>query len=54
MTIKTAAPALPCRDLNRLMSLMTGDEKHGPAATSTLDTPWVPYHRVLRHTGHGG
>ncbi|WP_406431718.1 transketolase [Streptomyces sp. NBC_01589] len=50
MTIKTAAPALPYRDLNRLMSLMTGDEKHGPAATSTLDTLWVLYHRVLRVT----
>ncbi|MEV8210144.1 transketolase, partial [Streptomyces sp. NPDC079189] len=48
MTIKTAAPALPYRDLNRLMSLMTGDEKHGPAATSTLDALWVLYHRVLR------
>ncbi|MET8129124.1 transketolase [Streptomyces sp. NPDC005065] len=50
MTIKTAAPALPYRDLNRLMSLMTGDEKHGPAATSTLDALWVLYHRVLRVT----
>ncbi|MGW5277531.1 transketolase [Streptomyces sp. NPDC004044] len=48
MTLKTAAPALPYRDLNRLMSLMTGDEKHGPAATSTLDALWVLYHRVLR------
>ena len=28
-------------DLGRLMSLMTGDEKHGPAATSTLDALWV-------------
>lgn len=35
-------------DLNRLMSLMTGDEKHGPAATSTLDVLWVLYDRVLR------
>ncbi|MFF2437599.1 transketolase [Streptomyces sp. NPDC058107] len=50
MTIKTSAPALPYRDLNRLMSLMTGDEKHGPAATSTLDALWVLYHRVLRVT----
>jgi transketolase len=31
-----------------LMSLMTGDEKHGPAATSTLDALWVLYDRVLR------
>ncbi|WP_328920053.1 transketolase [Streptomyces sp. NBC_00208] len=50
MTIKTAAPALPYRDLNRLMSLMTGDEKHGPAATSTLDALWVLYQRMLRVT----
>ncbi|MEU5976829.1 transketolase [Streptomyces sp. NPDC047315] len=35
-------------DLGRLMSLMTGDEKHGPAATSTLDALWVLYDRVLR------
>jgi len=30
------------------MSQMTGDEKHGPAATSTLDVLWVLYDRVLR------
>jgi transketolase len=30
------------------MTLMSGDEKHGPAATSTLDVLWVLYHRVLR------
>jgi len=35
-------------DLRGLMSLMTGDEKHGPAATSTLDVLWVLYDRVLR------
>ncbi len=35
-------------DLPGLMSLMTGDEKHGPAATSTLDALWVLYDRVLR------
>lgn len=35
-------------DLPALMGLMTGDEKHGPAATSTLDVLWVLYHRVLR------
>ncbi|MDF3301813.1 transketolase [Streptomyces tropicalis] len=33
--------------LPRLMALMTGDEKHGPAATSTLDVLWVLYDRVL-------
>ncbi|WP_329138110.1 thiamine pyrophosphate-dependent enzyme [Streptomyces sp. NBC_01476] len=35
-------------DLRPLMSRMTGDEKHGPAATSTLDVLWVLYDRVLR------
>lgn len=35
-------------DLGRLMALMTGDEKHGSAATSTLDVLWVLYDRVLR------
>ncbi|WP_434599321.1 transketolase [Streptomyces sp. A5-4] len=45
----TASPAIHgYRDLNRLMALMTGDEKHGPAATSTLDSLWVLYDRVLR------
>jgi len=34
-------------DLRRLMALMTGDEKHNPAATSTLDVIWVLYDRVL-------
>ncbi|MGZ4436400.1 MAG: transketolase [Nocardioidaceae bacterium] len=34
-------------DLPRLMALMTGDEKHTAAATSTLDVIWVLYHRVL-------
>ncbi|MEV5148745.1 transketolase [Streptomyces sp. NPDC052727] len=37
-------------DLPRLLGLMTGDEKHGPAATSTLDVLWVLYDRVLRVT----
>ena len=35
-------------DLRALMSRMTGDEKHGPAATSTLDVLWVLHDRVLR------
>jgi transketolase len=35
-------------DLRRLMSLMTGDEKHSFSATSTLDVLWVLYDRVLR------
>lgn len=35
-------------DLHSIMSVMTGDEKHTPAATSTLDALWVLYSRVLR------
>jgi transketolase len=35
-------------DLRRLMSIMTGDEKHSASATSTLDVLWVLYDRVLR------
>lgn len=34
-------------DLEPLMAVMTGDEKHSPAATSTLDVLWVLYDRVL-------
>lgn len=34
-------------DLPHLMSLMTGDEKHSAAATSTLDVIWVLYDSVL-------
>ncbi|MCX4843779.1 transketolase [Streptomyces sp. NBC_00893] len=50
MTNTNAAPARDHRDMYRLMSLMTGAEKHGPAATSTLDVLWVLYDRVLRVT----
>ncbi|MCX4679958.1 transketolase [Streptomyces sp. NBC_01433] len=50
MTHTTAAPVRGYRDLTRLISLMTGDEKHGPAAHSTLDALWVLYDRVLRVT----
>ena len=35
-------------ELPRLMTQMTGDEKHGPSATSTLDVLWVLYDQVLR------
>jgi hypothetical protein len=35
-------------ELSGLMTLMTGDEKHGPSATSTLDVLWVLYDQVLR------
>lgn len=45
-----AAPAgTPSYDeLSRLMTLMTGDEKHDASATSTLDVLWVLFDRVLR------
>ncbi|MFJ2777983.1 MULTISPECIES: thiamine pyrophosphate-dependent enzyme [unclassified Kitasatospora] len=48
MSAETAEAAF--EDLPGLMALMTGDEKHGPAATSTLDALWVLYDRVLRVT----
>ena len=48
-SVRPPAPA-GFGDLDRLMSWMTGDEKHGPAATSTLDALWVLYDRVLRVT----
>lgn len=35
-------------ELPRLLSLMTGAEKHAPSATSTLDVLWVLYDAVLR------
>ncbi|WP_370097491.1 transketolase [Streptacidiphilus sp. MAP12-20] len=35
-------------NLRALMSRMAGAEKHGPAASSTLDALWVLYDRVLR------
>ncbi|MFD8005461.1 transketolase [Streptomyces mirabilis] len=48
MTIIEAERHHRYQDLPRLMGLMTGDEKHGPAATSTLDALWVLYDRVLQ------
>lgn len=41
------ATPMTFQDLPRLMSRMTGAEKHGPSATSTLDVIWVLYDRVL-------
>jgi transketolase len=38
------------QQLDHLIALMTGDEKHGPSATSTLDVLWVLYDRVLKIT----
>lgn len=35
-------------DLDHLIGLMTGDEKHAFSAHSTLDVLWVLYSRVLR------
>jgi transketolase len=35
-------------ELPALMTVMTGDEKHGPSATSTLDVLWVLYDQVLQ------
>ncbi|MCX5085489.1 transketolase [Streptomyces sp. NPDC001939] len=50
---RTAAASYSYEDLPALMARMTGDEKHGPAATSTLDVLWVLYDRVLRVTPDG-
>jgi len=48
MTSTTLArDALGYDDLGRLLSLQTGDEKHGFSATSTLDVIWVLYDQVL-------
>ncbi|MFG2616257.1 transketolase [Streptomyces sp. NPDC048507] len=48
MSQATADVDFRYEDLGRLIALMTGAEKHGPAATSTLDALWVLYDRVLR------
>jgi len=37
----------PAAEIDRLLSLMSGDEKHTAAATSTLDVVRVLYERVL-------
>ncbi|MGW6355936.1 transketolase [Streptomyces sp. NPDC055092] len=50
---RTAAASYSYEDLPALMERMAGDEKHGPAATSTLDVLWVLYDRVLRVTPDG-
>ncbi|MEU1418409.1 MULTISPECIES: thiamine pyrophosphate-dependent enzyme [unclassified Kitasatospora] len=49
MTTNTATAA-GFEQLPDLIGRMTGAEKHGPAATSTLDVLWVLYDRVLRVT----
>ncbi|MGW8779972.1 transketolase [Streptomyces sp. NPDC055796] len=48
MTQATADTGFRYEDLGRLIGLMTGAEKHAPAAHSTLDVLWVLYDRVLR------
>jgi transketolase len=47
MTLTQDRQTLAYGDLEHLMSLQTGDEKHGPSATSTLDVLWVLYDQVL-------
>ena len=47
MTLMSDRTADRTAELHRLMSLMTGDEKHTSAATSTLDVLRVLYERVL-------
>src|SRR5579872_3029669 len=37
-------------DVPRLMTRLTGDEKHSASATSTLDVLWVLYDKVLQVT----
>lgn len=46
----STAPLLTYDDIPGLMAEMAGDEKHGFAATSTLDVVWVLYGRVLSVT----
>lgn len=49
MTITSPVPAqtMDFGSLDGLMSRLTGDEKHSPSATSTLDVLWVLYDDVL-------
>jgi transketolase len=44
----TTPPLSRFEHVPALMSLMAGDEKHEPAAHSTLDVLWVLYDRILR------
>jgi transketolase len=47
MTTTTEQRRMTYADLRELMAAQTGDEKHGPAAASTLDVIWVLYDQVL-------
>jgi transketolase len=44
----TTSTLLGYDDLPRLLTLLTGDEKHDRSSFSTLDVLWVLYDRVLR------
>ncbi len=46
-TVPDPSRVLRYADLPRLIELQTGDEKHDPAAASTLDVLWVLYDEVL-------
>jgi len=46
-TTEIETAAVSYADLPGLIRLMTGDDKHSAAATSTLDVIWVLYDRVL-------
>lgn len=46
----TTSLATPRADLARLLTRLTGDEKHAPSAYSTLDVLWALYDRILRVT----
>ena len=50
MTAQALPEELGYASLRDLMALMTGDEKHDEAATSTIDIVWVLYDQVLRVT----
>jgi transketolase len=48
MSLSTAShPVSTFDDLDRLVAMQTGDEKHGAAAESTLDVLWVLYDQIL-------
>jgi transketolase len=44
----TTSTTLGYDDLPRLLTLLTGDEKHDWSALSTVDVLWVLYDRILR------
>ena len=50
VTARALPEELDYSSLRDLMALMTGDEKHDEAATSTIDILWVLYDQVLRVT----